>query len=94
MEHQLSGQLPEKIMVVSLSDVERAAFYRKTYTHVAGGVLVFVLFEYLLLQNETIVEFMLSMTEGYKWLLKHQETTKKSNRCQNKTIQNIFSPSR
>ncbi len=69
MEHQLSGQLPEKIMVVSLSDVELAAFYRKTYAHVAGGVLVFILFEYLLMQSETIIEFMLSMTEGYKWLL-------------------------
>lgn len=56
-------------MVSSLSDVERVAFYKKTYAHVAGGVLVFVLFEYLLLQSDTIVDFMLSMTEGYKWLL-------------------------
>jgi len=72
MENQLpemENQMPQKIMVASLSDVERAAFYRKTYSHVAGGVLVFVLFEYLLLQSETIVDFMLSMTEGYKWLL-------------------------
>lgn len=72
MENQLpemENQLPEKIMVSSLLQVERAAFYRKTYAHVAGGVLVFVLFEYLLLQSETIVDFMLSMTEGYKWLL-------------------------
>lgn len=35
----------------------------------AGGVLVFILFEWLLLQSDTIVDFMLSMTEGYKWLL-------------------------
>ncbi len=69
MESQLPGQLPEKIMVASLSDIERATFYRKTYAHVAGGVLIFILFEYLLLQSETIVDFMLSMTEGYKWLL-------------------------
>ncbi|GGW55504.1 hypothetical protein DFQ11_101491 [Winogradskyella epiphytica] len=65
MENHYPNQLPDKIMVSSLSDVERAAFYKKTYSHVAGGVLVFVLFEYLLLQSETIVEFMLSMTEGY-----------------------------
>ena len=69
MENHYPNQLPDKIMVSSLSDVERAAFYKKTYSHVAGGVLVFVFFEYLLLQSETIVEFMLSMTEGYKWLL-------------------------
>lgn len=72
MENQLPDQpdqFPGKVMVGSLSDVERAAFYRKTYSHVAGGVLVFILFEYLLLQSDTIVEFMLSMTEGYKWLL-------------------------
>lgn len=69
MENQLQDQSHQKIMIGSLTDVERAAFYKKTYAHVAGGVLVFVLFEYLLLQSETIVTFMLSMTEGYKWLL-------------------------
>lgn len=69
MENQLPDQLPEKLMIGSLSDVERVAFYRKTYTHVAGGVLVFVLFEYILLQSDTIIDFMLAMTEGYKWLL-------------------------
>lgn len=65
----MENQFPEKIMVSSLSETERTAFYRKTYAHVAGGVLVFVLFEYLLLQSDTIVDFMLAMTEGYKWLL-------------------------
>jgi hypothetical protein len=43
-------------MIASLSDVERVAFYRKTYTHFVGGVLVFVL-----LQSDTIIDFMLSM---------------------------------
>lgn len=69
MENQIPNHLPQKILIGNLSDVERAAFYKKTYAHVAGGVLVFVLFEYLLLQSETIVNFMLSMTEGYKWLI-------------------------
>jgi len=69
MENQIPNQPNDKIIIGSLSEIERAAFYRKTYTHVAGGVLVFILFEYLLLQSDTIVEFMLSMTEGYKWLL-------------------------
>ena len=49
--------------------MERVAFYKKTYAHVAGGVLVFILFEYLLLQSDAIVEFALSMTDGYKWLI-------------------------
>lgn len=69
MENQFPAQPQEKILIGSASDAERVAFYKKTYAHVAGGVLVFVLFEYLLLQSETIVDFMLSMTEGYKWLL-------------------------
>jgi FtsH-binding integral membrane protein len=73
MENQLPNQMPEqnntKVLIADLSDIERVAFYKTTYSHVAGGVLVFILFEYLLLQSETIVNFMMSMTEGYKWLL-------------------------
>ncbi|WGD35555.1 Bax inhibitor-1 family protein [Olleya sp. YS] len=56
-------------LVRAASEADRTAFYKKTYGHVAGGVLVFIIFEYLLLQSQSIVEFMLSMTEGYKWLL-------------------------
>ncbi|MFI1772965.1 Bax inhibitor-1/YccA family protein [Thalassobellus citreus] len=59
----------DKLLLSQVSDVDRVAFYKKTYSHVAGGVLVFILFEYLLLQSETIVNFMLSMTEGYRWLI-------------------------
>ena len=66
---QLPNQLPDKVFIGHLSEVERAAFYRKTYAHVAGGVFVFILFEYLLLQSDALIDFMLSMTEGYKWLL-------------------------
>ncbi|WP_178990783.1 MULTISPECIES: Bax inhibitor-1/YccA family protein [Winogradskyella] len=69
MENQFPNESQGKIMIGSLSDVDRVAFYKKTYAHVAGGVLAFILFEYLLLQSDTIVDFMLSMTEGYKWLL-------------------------
>jgi len=58
-----------KLLLKSVSDVERVAFYKKTYAHVAVGVLVFIIFEYLLLQSEAIVTFALSMTEGIKWLL-------------------------
>ncbi|RCW93821.1 Bax inhibitor-1/YccA family protein [Winogradskyella arenosi] len=65
----MENQYPEKLLISEIPDVERMAFYKKTYAHVAAGVLVFILFEYLLLQSETVVEFMLSMTQGYKWLI-------------------------
>ncbi len=59
----------QRVLVAHTSDEERVAFYKKTYSHVAAGVLVFILFEYLLLQSETIVDFMLSMTQGWRWLI-------------------------
>ena len=58
-----------KALLNSATDAERVAFYKKTYAHVALGVLVFIIFEYLLLQSETIVTFALSMLDGFKWLL-------------------------
>ncbi|MDX1272301.1 Bax inhibitor-1 family protein [Bizionia paragorgiae] len=69
MENQFDTQMPSKIVVGALAQEERVAFYKKTYAHVAGGVAVFVLFEYLLLQSDAIVDFALSMTEGFKWLI-------------------------
>lgn len=65
----MENQIQDKIVLSGLTEADRAAFYRKTYAHVAGGVLAFILFEYLLLQSETIVSFALSMTQGYRWLL-------------------------
>ena len=59
----------QKLLLNAVTDAERVAFYKKTYAHVAGGVLAFVIFEFLLLQSEAIVSFALSMTEGIKWLL-------------------------
>ncbi|WP_299622639.1 Bax inhibitor-1 family protein [uncultured Tenacibaculum sp.] len=58
-----------RILVAHSTDVERVAFYKKTYAHVAGGVLLFVLFEYFLLQSTAVVSFMMSMMQGYKMLL-------------------------
>lgn len=65
----MENSIQNKVMVSQLSDIDKVAFYKKTYSHVAGGVLVFILFEYLLLQSDTIVDFMLSMTEGWRWLI-------------------------
>jgi len=69
MENLEQNSVQERVLVAQVSDVERVAFYKKTYAHVAGGVLVFIVFEYLLLQSEAIVDFTLSMTEGYRWLI-------------------------
>jgi|TARA_B110000014_G_C20065968_1_gene555527 hypothetical protein len=57
------------VPVASLSDEAKVAFYKKTYSHVAGGVLAFFIAEYLLLQSTALVEFMLSMTQGWRWLI-------------------------
>lgn len=65
----MENQIQERVLLNEVSDIDRVAFYKKTYGHVAGGVLLFIVFEYLLLQSETIVDFALSMTEGYRWLI-------------------------
>ena len=65
----MENTLNNKVLLSQGTDVERVEFYKKTYAHVAGGVLLFIFFEYLLLSSETIVNFTLSMTQGYKWLV-------------------------
>ncbi|WP_299015460.1 Bax inhibitor-1 family protein [uncultured Polaribacter sp.] len=65
----MDNNLTNKTLLIESTDQARVEFYKKTYTHVAGGVLLFVLFEYLLLQSDAIVNFMLSMTEGWRWLV-------------------------
>jgi len=56
-------------LFIEVGENERAIFYRKTYTHVALAILLFVLVESLMLKSETLVNFMLSLTQGYLWLL-------------------------
>jgi len=65
----MENTFDNKLMVSDLSEIDRVAFYKKTYSHVAAGVLVFVFFEYVLLQSNAIIEFMLSMLQGYRWLI-------------------------
>ena len=64
----MENTFQNKVLLIETTDQVRVDFYKKTYAHVAGGVLVFILFEYLLLQSDMIVNFMLSMTEGWRWL--------------------------
>jgi FtsH-binding integral membrane protein len=55
--------------LISVDDTTRAAFYRKTYAHVALATLLFIVLETLLLRVDPLVEFMLSLTQGWTWLL-------------------------
>ncbi|GAA4270761.1 Bax inhibitor-1 family protein [Aquimarina gracilis] len=60
----------QQIMPVSsLTDEKRVAFYKKTYTHLAMAVLLFVIVEWIFFQSETIVNFAFSMTQGWRWLI-------------------------
>ncbi|CAM3497061.1 Bax inhibitor-1 family protein [Zobellia roscoffensis] len=56
-------------MVSMLTDVERASFYRKIYTHLAGAVLLFILVETLFFQIPAVLNLALSLTGGYSWLI-------------------------
>lgn len=47
----------------------KTIFYRKTYTHLAGAVLAFIIVESLFLQIPAITNFALSLTQGWTWLL-------------------------
>ena len=62
-------QMYQNQLVAEATDAERATFYKHTYGHVAGGVLVFVIIESLMLKSEPLVKFMLSLTQGYLWLV-------------------------
>lgn len=50
-------------------EVTRTAFIRKTYEHVAGGVLAFIGVEALLLNIPGIEKLAIAMTSGYTWLI-------------------------
>ncbi len=55
--------------VSSLTDDKRVAFYKKTYTHLAMAVLLFVIVEWVFFQIEPLVNFAFSMTQGWRWLI-------------------------
>jgi len=60
---------PQITPVSALSDERRVAFYRKTYTHVAYAVLLFIAVEALFFQVPAIVKLALSLTIGWRWLI-------------------------
>ncbi|RMB62718.1 permease [Dokdonia sinensis] len=60
---------PQIATVATLSDEKRVAFFKKTYSHVALAVLLFIVAEYFFFQSEAIVSFALSLIGGWSWLL-------------------------
>ncbi|NAS30010.1 permease [Flavobacteriaceae bacterium R38] len=60
---------PDFKVIAQLDDQSRVSFYKKTYTHLAGAVLLFILVETLFFQMPAIVNFAISLTGGYSWLL-------------------------
>lgn len=55
--------------LIEVSEDTRAAFYRKTYAHVALATLLFIIVETILLRIEPLVKLMMSLTQGWTWLL-------------------------
>lgn len=47
----------------------RIDFYKKTYSHVALAVLLFIVVISIFLRIDPLVEFALSMTQGWRWLI-------------------------
>lgn len=56
-------------MVADLTQEEQVAFYKKTYGHVAGAVLLFIAVEAIFFQIPAVVNFAFSLAEGWTWLL-------------------------
>ena len=48
---------------------ERAAFIRKTYTHLAGALLLFTGLEYYLVNAPFAQKMAMAMTRGFSWLI-------------------------
>lgn len=63
---QLQAKPP---VVAQLAQEEQVAFYRKTYGHVAGAVLLFIAVITIFFQIPALVEFAFSMAQGWTWLL-------------------------
>jgi len=59
----------QSLLISALSDDRKVAFYKKTYSHLALAVLLFVVVEWMFFQSDAIVKFAFSLTQGWKWLL-------------------------
>ncbi len=59
----------QAVTIGDLTQDEQVAFYKKTYAHVAGAVLLFIAVEAIFFQIPVILKFALSLTQGWTWLL-------------------------
>lgn len=57
------------IQLDRLSAMEKAEFYKKTYAHVALGVIIFILVESLFLKIPAITNLALSLSQGKMWFI-------------------------
>ena len=62
-------EIQSALPVSTLTEDRKVAFYKKTYTHLAMAVLLFIIVEWAFFQSEAIVQFAFSLTQGWKWLL-------------------------
>ena len=58
-----------QFLISHLDSDAKVTFYRKTYTHLALAVLMFVLVETIFFQIPPLLEFALSLTQGWTWLI-------------------------
>jgi FtsH-binding integral membrane protein len=66
---EIQPQQQQPAVISQLTDEARVAFYKQTYTHLALAVLLFILVETIFFQIPALLQFALSLTEGWLWLL-------------------------
>jgi len=62
-------QIDQPLIVSNATTEAQATFYKKTYTHLALAVLLFIVVETIFFQIPPLLEFALSLTQGWTWLL-------------------------
>ncbi len=62
-------EIQQIVPVSALAEDKKVAFYKKTYTHLAMAVLLFVIVEMVFFKIQPIVDFAFSMTQGWRWLI-------------------------
>jgi Integral membrane protein, interacts with FtsH len=66
---EIQSQSQQSLVISQLTDEVRVAFYKKTYTHLSLAVLLFILVEMIFFQIPALLQFALSLTEGWLWLV-------------------------
>lgn len=77
-----------------LTEEQKAVFYRKTYSHLAGALLAFIVVEFFLLQVPFIVELTLKATQGFWWLLMIGGFAFITNYAERMALSNTYEPNK